>query len=59
MSGKTQEEAVTILRTTKLGSIVNLLISRQSTDQPPPKPARDNVRILFFITINSVVVGKV
>ncbi|CAE1293693.1 PARD3 [Acanthosepion pharaonis] len=43
MSGKTQEEAVTILRNTKLGAIVNLLISRQSTDQPPPKPARDNL----------------
>ena len=47
MSGKTQGEAVTILRNTKPGSIVSLLVSRQSSDEPPPKPARENVRFFF------------
>ncbi|CAI9728279.1 partitioning defective 3 homolog isoform X1 [Octopus vulgaris] len=43
MTGKSQIEAVTILRNTKMGHDVELLVSRQEFDKPPAKPPRENV----------------
>ncbi|CAH1788275.1 unnamed protein product [Owenia fusiformis] len=38
MTGKSQAEAVSILRNTKLGSIVNLVVSRQEVPSAPNSP---------------------
>lgn len=46
MTGKTQSEAVSILRNTKLGSVVNLVVSRQEVDQQFAVP-RELVRLAF------------
>ena len=38
MTGMTQAEAVGILRNTKLGNMVSIVVSRQVLDEDPAKP---------------------
>ncbi|XP_014776117.1 partitioning defective 3 homolog isoform X2 [Octopus bimaculoides] len=55
MTGKSQIEAVTILRNTKMGHDVELLVSRQELDKPPVKPPRENVEKTASHSVSPVV----
>ncbi len=52
MTGKTQSDAVAILRNTKLGSVVNLVVSRQVVDEDSkftvPRPLVSNNNMTWF-----------